>query len=285
MPRLSLLAAAAIAPVLSSCALFGIPGDGEDMGAVRTPDLVTRVGGDREASVEIVNGQYRTGRSLVEAPLPEGYPEPTPPGAIDLKRYPSVRRAELSRTGSPDGGMNSGFWPLFNHIKDRDIAMTSPVEMDYEGMPLDGKGRPERWTMSFLYRTADLGPTGDAGKVVVVDTDAMTVLSIGLTGAYGLPRVEEGMAKLEAWLDEHPRLGRRRQPAGLLLQRPLCPERSEVVGDPGPGPAGGRKPGVGRVPEARAAAVGSRRIVDRRGGRVGRLTSSPPTPAARRSTR
>ena len=58
--------------------------------------------------------------------------------------------------------------------------------------------------MSFLYRTADLGPTGDAGKVVVVDTDAMTVLSIGLTGAYGLPRVEEGMAKLEAWLDEHP---------------------------------------------------------------------------------
>jgi hypothetical protein len=100
--------------------------------------------------------------------------------------------------------MNSGFWPLFNHIKDRDIAMTSPVEMDYEGMPLDGKGRPERWTMSFLYRTADLGPTGDAGKVVVVDTEAMTVLSIGLNGSYGLDRVKEGMAKLEAWLTEHP---------------------------------------------------------------------------------
>jgi hypothetical protein len=202
--RLALLAAAAVAPLLPSCALFGIPGDGEDQGAVRTPQLVTRVGGDREASIEIVNGQYRVGRSLVEAPLPEGYPEPTPPGAIDLKRYPSVRRAELSRTGSPDGGMNSGFWPLFNHIKDRDIAMTSPVEMDYEGMPLDGKGRPERWTMSFLYRTTDLGPTGDAGKVVVVDTEAMTVLSIGLNGSYGLDRVKEGMAKLEAWLTEHP---------------------------------------------------------------------------------
>jgi hypothetical protein len=30
------------------------------------------------------------------------------------------------------------------------------------------------------------------------------VLSIGLNGSYGLDRVKEGMAKLEAWLTEHP---------------------------------------------------------------------------------
>ncbi|MGA0285963.1 MAG: heme-binding protein [Phycisphaerales bacterium] len=198
------IAAALLTVPLASCALFGVPGDGEDMGAVRTPDLVDRVGGDDAASISIVNGQYRVGRSLVEAPLPVGYPEPTPPGAIDLKRYPAVRRAELSRDGSVDGGMNGAFWPLFNHIKDRDIAMTSPVEMDYEGMPLAADGRPERWTMSFLYRTADLGPAGEAGDVVVVDTDALEVLSVGLLGAYGMPRVREGMAKLEAWLEEHP---------------------------------------------------------------------------------
>lgn len=189
---------------LASCALFGVPGEGEDMGAVRTPDLVDRVGGDEAVSIEVVGGQYRFGKSLVEAPLPVGYPEPTPPGAIDLKRYPAVRRAELSGDGGVDRGMNGAFWPLFNHIKDRDIAMTSPVEMDYEGMPLEGGGRPERWTMSFLYRTSDLGPTGESGEVVVVDTDALEVLSVGLRGGYGMSRVREGMAKLEAWLAAHP---------------------------------------------------------------------------------
>jgi len=203
MPLRSIAAAMLVSP-LASCALFGVPGEGEDMGAVHTPELVDRVGGDETVSIEIVNGQYRFEKSLVEAPLPAGYPEPTPPGAIDLKRYPAVRRAELSRDGSVDRGMNGAFWPLFNHIKDRDIAMTSPVEMDYEGMPLDGAGGPQRWTMSFLYRTADLGPTGEAGDVVVVDTDALEVLSVGLRGAYGMARVREGMATLEAWLDAHP---------------------------------------------------------------------------------
>lgn len=258
MLRLSLLAAATIAPLLSSCALFGIPGDGEDMGAVRTPDLVTRVGGDQDASIEIVNGQYRTGRSLVEAPLPEGYPEPTPPGAIDLKRYPSVRRAELSRSGSPDGGMNSGFWPLFNHIKDRDIAMTSPVEMDYEGMPLDGNGRPERWTMSFLYRTADLGPTGNDGKVVVVDTDAMTVLSIGLTGAYGLPRVKEGMAKLEAWLAEHPEWLADGSPRAFYYNGPYVPSARKwsEIQVPVRSATSDASPSAGSSPAATRAEVG-----------------------------
>lgn len=189
------------APLLASCALFGIPGEGEDMNAVRTPKLVERVGGDREASIEIVGGQYRFGKSLIEAPLPEGYPEPTPPGAIDVKRYPAVRRAEVSGAGArADRGMNRGFWPLFNHIKSRDIAMTSPVEMDYEGMPLSGEGAPDRYTMSFLYRTADLGPTGDAEGVMVVDVDPMTVLAVGLNGDYGMRRVKEGMAMLEAWL-------------------------------------------------------------------------------------
>jgi hypothetical protein len=189
------------APLLASCALFGIPGEGEDMGAVRTPDLIERVGGDREAAIEVVGGQYRFGRSLIEAPLPQGYPEPTPPGAIDIKRYPAVRRAEVSGEGSrADRGMNRSFWPLFNHIKSRDIAMTSPVEMDYEGMPLSGEGAPDRYTMSFLYRTADLGPAGDADGVMVVDVDPMTVLAVGLNGDYGMRRVKEGMERLEAWL-------------------------------------------------------------------------------------
>ncbi|MFN9971363.1 MAG: hypothetical protein ACK58T_15860, partial [Phycisphaerae bacterium] len=68
----------------------------------------------------------------IDTPLPVGYPDPTPPGAIDLKLYPSVRRAEVSgEVKSLSSGGNDGFWPLFRHIQRRDIAMTSPVEMEY----------------------------------------------------------------------------------------------------------------------------------------------------------
>ena len=136
-------------------------------------------------------------------------PAPTPPGSIDLKTYPVVRRAEITAKGSTMVGMNFAFFPLFNHIKDRDIAMTSPVEMDYRGM--ESEGNPYQldeskgeWTMSFLYRQREQGPTGDAGRVKVRDNDQVTVLSVGLKGPYGIGRVNEGLPILESWLKAHP---------------------------------------------------------------------------------
>jgi hypothetical protein len=177
--------------------------------AVRTPGMVERVGGDMEASIEIRDGVYRYGPSRIESPLPAGYPEPTPPGAIDLKRYPAVRRAEFVSSGSPGTGMNMGFFPLFNHIKRNDIAMTSPVEMDYRGM-FDGEtgARSQEasmsWTMSFLYRTAELAPTGRDGSVVITDRPEIEVLSIGMNGPYGTGVVEKGLGLLHDWLDAHP---------------------------------------------------------------------------------
>lgn len=168
-----------------------------------------RVGGDLKVESNLDGETWRSGRCLIEAPLPEGYPAPTPPGAIDLKTYPVVRRAEITAKGSTMVGMNFAFWPLFNHIKDRDIAMTSPVEMDYRGMESEGnpyqldESRGE-WTMSFLYRQRGQGPTGEAGRVKVRDHDEVTVLSVGLTGPYGIGRVNEGLPILESWLKTHP---------------------------------------------------------------------------------
>ena len=81
-----------------------------------------------------------------------------------------MRRAEVVKTGSASS--NSGFWPLFRHIQRNTIEMTSPVEMDYEG-PAEQE-RVKRWTMSFLYRTPELGGTGVDEKdasVVVRDTE------------------------------------------------------------------------------------------------------------------
>lgn len=172
-----------------------------------------RVAGDLFASVEQDGVMYRFGRMLVDTKLPVGYPAPTPPGAIELKRYPEVRRAEISGETDPREGSMAGFFPLFAHIQRNDIAMTAPVEMDYHGVSASGEAADgaasgadddARWTMSFLYETADLGPTGvdeNDPRVRIVDAPAVTVLAIGVRGWSGVNRLDRGLAALNEWLD------------------------------------------------------------------------------------
>jgi hypothetical protein len=178
------------------------PGDGK----------VIRVGGDMTAQVERKGDAYAFGTALIDTPLPVGYPAPTPPGAIELKRYPVVRRAQVSGTVSPDMASNLAFFPLFNHIKRRDIAMTSPVEMDYSNLRtrIDQEERPigpSAWNMAFLYRTTDQGPTGEDERnsnVVVLDAEPITVLSMGMQGGYALARTTDAVLQLEQWLAANP---------------------------------------------------------------------------------
>ncbi|MEM7230366.1 MAG: heme-binding protein [Planctomycetota bacterium] len=189
------------------------------------PDNI-RVGGDMDAEVVMKDGLYTAGRSLVEEALPEGYPAPTPPGAIDIKYYPSVRRAAISSdTVSVDQGTYAGFFPLFNHIKSREIAMTSPVEMDYAGMGLDGDTENlDSWTMSFLYRTKDLGPTGQDGRIEVYDTEPVTVVSIGVRGPYGMRTAKRGMQELEAWFDNQSEWEIAGDPRSFSYNGPYIPD-------------------------------------------------------------
>ena len=164
---------------------------------------VTRVAGDTQVIAEFVNGEFRSGDCRIPTPLPDGYPPPSPPGAIELKYYPAVRRAGISGTMSPDWGMNFAFFPLFNHIKRRDIAMTSPVEMNYNGLGAPGATKPTDWTMSFLYRTPVFGPEGVDSKderILVEDIPPVTVVAVGMRGSYKLHRVNAGLAALRDWL-------------------------------------------------------------------------------------
>lgn len=169
--------------------------------AVPDPGSTVRVGGDAGVTVEGSNGDYRSGASRIDTPLPDGYPPPTPPGRIDLKTYPSVRLAEVTGSGNPDRGMNGAFWPLFNHIKKHNIEMTSPVEMNFEGMRRDG--RPEAWSMAFLYRKPELNQTGVEGRVEVRDSSPLTVIAAGVRGDYSMSLVQRGMRLIEDWLAEN----------------------------------------------------------------------------------
>ena len=185
-----------------------------------------RVAGTIPDNVELVleGEEWRFGRMRIEAPLPQGYPPPTPAETMEIKTYPSVRRAEVTASGNSNLGSNLAFWPLFNHIKERDIAMTSPVEMDYRGMASeDGTALDESkgtWTMSFLYRSADLGPTGEDGRVKIVDAPPVTVLSIGMRGGYGMSKVNEGLAKLHEWLAANPQWKACGEPRALNYNGP-----------------------------------------------------------------
>jgi hypothetical protein len=178
----------------------GAPAEG-GFGAVRTPKIVKRVGGNRDAAIQVVDGVYRFEQAMIESPLPDGYPEPTPFGAIDIKEYPSVRRAELTSKDDSGSGMVAGFFPLFNHIKKRDIPMTAPVEMDYPGLYTDfmkdEPGAEGETKMSFLYRSSTQGPVGEDGKIVVRDAAPVTVLSVGARGAFDAAKEFDS---LRTWL-------------------------------------------------------------------------------------
>lgn len=172
--------------------------------AAPAPGVTVRVGGDTEAQIRSKDGEFFYKSLVIDTPLPEGYPDPTPPGSIDLKTYPAVRRAEYRGTGKSESGMDSAFWPLFNHIKSRDIAMTSPVEMDYHDVESSASPDTRDWTMSFLYRTTNQAPTGEDGTVIVRDAAPVTVLSMGVKGNYGMDKARPAMEKMEEWLAANP---------------------------------------------------------------------------------
>jgi hypothetical protein len=76
--------------------------------------------------------------------------------------------------------------------------MTAPVEFDFANAANTRKflGSTD-WTMSFLYRTPALGPTGNAGKgVVVADAPEVTVLSIGVEGDFSFKLLNKSVDRL-----------------------------------------------------------------------------------------
>jgi hypothetical protein len=127
---------------------------------------------------------------LSEAALPEGFPTYTPAGAIEVKQYPARRLAKAD-----------GFWTLFRHITTNDIAMTTPVQMDYSA---DDQGRVRQRSMAFYYGSGELGEAGRQGAVEVVDDQPQWVVSLGVRGWSTRESIADAKSRLEAWLKRHP---------------------------------------------------------------------------------
>ncbi len=180
-----------------------LPEPGDVIPVGRKPLLeVSRIGADL----------WICGDGRITTPLPVGYPRPTAPGALELKAYSSVRRAEVTGSMAPDLASNVGFFKLFRHIQSKDIAMTAPVEMDYGGLALDGELEDGSWSMAFLYRDKDLGATERDGDVTVIDSVPRVYLSAGALGSYGLKSALQVLATLRSALLALPAL----EPAGPI---------------------------------------------------------------------
>ena len=114
------------------------------------------------------------------------------------------------------------FQTLFNHIKSRNIAMTAPVEVDFENADNTRKflGSTD-WTMSFLYRTSDLGTTGNAGNnVVVVDREEVTVLSIGVKADFSFNLLNKSIDRLKKVLNSQTKWEIAGEPRFLVYNSP-----------------------------------------------------------------
>ena len=132
-----------------------------------------------------------TFRPVDESETPKGFPGFLGLDEIELRTYPAYR---MARTAMKGGGSNGAFWPLFNHIKDNGIAMTSPVQMDYED---DGERAA---SMAFLYGDPSTDPKDIGDNVEVVDVPAATVLSIGANGYERKGRVATLEQRLRAFV-------------------------------------------------------------------------------------
>ena len=116
-----------------------------------------------------------TFKPRVEAPVPAGFPAPSPVGVVEIKKLPVYRMAKVANSGM--GGNN--FFTLFNHIKKNNIEMTAPVEMTMT----EKNGKYTESSMAFLYQETTLGKVGPQGNVAVLDTTECTVVSVGMRGS------------------------------------------------------------------------------------------------------
>ena len=163
--------------------------------------------------------------------LPDGFPEPTEVGVIEVKQYPQYRAVTYTHTGSLERATGVAFDPLFQHISSNQIEMTTPVEARYlseSPTPNPASGQAE---VSFLYPSTKIEPQKVAADVTVGDRVSMLVISIGLQGPYSWESYQQNLQKLQDWLADHPEYEVVGSPRRLFYNSPMTPEslkRSEV---------------------------------------------------------
>ncbi|MEM6500189.1 MAG: heme-binding protein, partial [Pseudomonadota bacterium] len=144
-----------------------------------------------------VGAAYVWSTSSVETPT---YTVQVTNGDIELRNYPAMTLAQVTRSGSRRSAVQAGFSPLARYIfaKDRTgekIAMTAPVVQSQLN---------DEWTVSFILPaaiTADSAPT-PASDVQVVSQPERLVAAIRFSGSWSDARFQNASQRLLAWVEE-----------------------------------------------------------------------------------
>ncbi len=184
-----------------------------------------------------------------DAPMAEGWPRGTDPGMIEVKQYPAYRSA-VAR--GKEGRLNSDnflFFPLFNHISKSEIAMTTPVVMNYAPEVVKNPGERGAISMEFVYRSPTLGQTGPGvGGVKVEDHPASAYVCLGVQGELDPERMRRGVEVLNGWLAQHKAEWVEDGPARRIgYHGPMTPAKErlwevQIPVKPAPKPAAETKP-------------------------------------------
>jgi hypothetical protein len=123
---------------------------------------------------------------------------------IEVKNYPGYRSAVARGKDGGLGADNILFFPLFNHITKSEIAMTTPVVMNYAPEVVKDPKARGAISMEFVYRSPTMGQTGQGvGAVKVEDHPASAYVCLGVQGDLDPERMRQGVAALDAWLADH----------------------------------------------------------------------------------
>lgn len=130
---------------------------------------------------------------------------------FEIRDYPAMLAAEVTRTGARDAAARAGFRALFRYISGRDrageaIAMTSPVTQTPEPIamtaPVTQSGGDGTWTVRFImpsrYTRETLPAPG--GDVRIVDIPARRVAALRFSGSWDTADIAAREAELRAWM-------------------------------------------------------------------------------------
>jgi hypothetical protein len=120
-------------------------------------------------------------------------------GPIEIRAYPALTVAEVTRTGTRDQAVRAGFGPLARYIFASDrggdkIAMTAPVTQSEEG---------NSWTIRFIMPsgyTLDSLPKPSGADVKLVELPPTRYAAIRFSGWWSDALFTEKNAELLAWM-------------------------------------------------------------------------------------
>lgn len=130
---------------------------------------------------------------IIGTVMAQDYYKMTDVDVIEVKTIPAATLMETSANGNYFDHSGELFRPLFKYLQSNNLTMTTPVEAEVQ------KGK-----MRFFVEKSkkDDSLAGDE-QVKVFRRPDRTVLSIGIRGSYSDSNFEEGLAKLNEWLNNN----------------------------------------------------------------------------------